>query len=239
MKSLHDWIEVFRAGDYGEKGAYNARDLAEIAANYDPALHEAPVVIGHPRSDSPAYGWVEGLRAEGNVLKAKLKQLAQGFQDLVKSGQFKKRSIALYRNLQGRGLYLRHLGFLGAQAPEVKGLAPAFAEDPFSEHVEIDLNDSAAIKEQLKEWFAEEIEKWDLTPKGPELEDRSMATYRVAPPAMLENDPTWDEMMKVTGHNIDPQSVADLRRVREIQISTGLSFNEATNVMWHEKGSRE
>lgn len=60
-----DWIEIFRAGDYGPKGRYSEADLDRIASSYDPALHEAPVVIGHPEHDRPAYGWVEALKREG------------------------------------------------------------------------------------------------------------------------------------------------------------------------------
>jgi hypothetical protein len=37
------WMEVFRAGDYGAKGKFSAADLDKIVANYDPAKHEAPV----------------------------------------------------------------------------------------------------------------------------------------------------------------------------------------------------
>lgn len=116
------WIEIFRAGDYGEKGKYGREDLDKIVANYDANVHQAPLVVGHPKADSPAYGWVEGLRRSGEALEAQLGQVDGDFEDLVKQGRFNKRSIALYNDLGGRGLYLRHLGFLGAQPPEVKGL---------------------------------------------------------------------------------------------------------------------
>ena len=114
------WIDVFRAGDYGDKGSYTPADLDAIVANYNPAQHEAPVVIGHPEHDAPAFGWVAALRRVGDMLQAKLRQIVPQFETAVRQGQFKKRSLALYRTA-GR-LALRHLGFLGGMIPEVKGL---------------------------------------------------------------------------------------------------------------------
>lgn len=115
------WIDVFRAGDYGDKGSYTPADLDLMVANYNPAQHEAPVVIGHPEHDAPAFAWVAGLRRVGDTLQAKLRQVSAQFEALVAQGQFKKRSVAFYQT--AKGLALRHLGFLGAMPPEVKGLA--------------------------------------------------------------------------------------------------------------------
>jgi hypothetical protein len=140
------WLEIFRAGDYGEKGSYGPAEIAQIAANYTPDLHEAPVTVGHPSTDAPAYGWVEALRAKGDVLEAKLKQVHENLRDWVNAGRFKKWSVALYKDLAGRGLYLRHLGFLGAQPPEVKGLKPVFSDEDFAEYVEIGLEEPAGGK---------------------------------------------------------------------------------------------
>ncbi|MGB9106828.1 MAG: hypothetical protein WCC59_18885 [Terriglobales bacterium] len=133
MSSLTDqWLEIFRAGDYGAKGNYSAADLQAIASSYDPSSHEAPVTIGHPEMNAPAFGWVEKLKASGGTLLAKLRQVQPAFEDLVRRGSFKKRSVAFYRPDGGSQLRLRHLAFLGAQPPEVKGLAdPQFAQ--FSE----------------------------------------------------------------------------------------------------------
>lgn len=114
------WIDVFRAGQYGEKGTYSPADLDAIVTNYDPARHEAPVVVGHPETDAPAFGWVAAVRRVGDMLQAKLRQIAPQFEALLREGRFKKRSVGFYRTASG--LALRHLGFLGAIAPEVKGL---------------------------------------------------------------------------------------------------------------------
>jgi hypothetical protein len=122
------WLELFRSGDYGDKGTFSDSDLDEIVRNFDPSFHEPPAVIGHPTQDAPAYGWVAGLQRSGSKLLGRLRQVDPNFEEMVKSGRFKKRSIALYQT--GKGWMLRHVGFLGAQPPEVKGLANAtFRED--------------------------------------------------------------------------------------------------------------
>lgn len=124
----NQWLELFQSGDYGGKGNFSNSDLDEIVRNFDPSFHEPPAVIGHPAHDAPAYGWVDGLRRNGNKLLGKLKQVDPKFEEMVKTGKFKKRSISLYKT--GKGWMLRHVGFLGAQPPEVKGLAnAAFRED--------------------------------------------------------------------------------------------------------------
>jgi hypothetical protein len=121
------WLELFRAGNYGDKGNFSNDDLDQMVANFDPSYHEPPAVIGHPEQDSPAYAWLEDLKRSGNTLLGKLKQVDPQFEEMVKAGRFKKRSLSLYQT--AKGWMVRHVGFLGAKPPEVKGLAnPAFKE---------------------------------------------------------------------------------------------------------------
>lgn len=132
-------IEIFRAGRHvsaaGEMLAFSEQDLQAAAAAYDPAKHEAPIVIGHPAHDAPAYGWVQSLLAEDGRLRATPRQLDPAFVEAVQAGRWKKISAAFYRpgspgNPVPDVWYLRHVGFLGAQPPAVKGLAPVeLAED--------------------------------------------------------------------------------------------------------------
>jgi hypothetical protein len=161
------WIELFRAGDYGEKGSYDTSDIDKMVANYDPAKHEAPVVMGHPEMDAPAYGWVEAVKRSGNVLMGKLKQVPDRFSQLVNEGRFKKRSISFYRGENGPSL--RHVGFLGAMPPEVKGLADvklasfsagAFEAIEFTEEEVMQVEDiKKSFMESLKEFFSEFMPK--------------------------------------------------------------------------------
>jgi len=118
---MNNWIEIFRIGGHTDSAGFTRdwtlKDLEKIASSYNPQEHEAPIVIGHPETDSPAYGWIEALKVEGEKLLAKPGQLVEQFKDWVKKGLYKKVSIALYPDLT-----LRHVGFLGAVPPAVKGL---------------------------------------------------------------------------------------------------------------------
>ncbi len=114
-------------------------DLAKIAAAYDPAAHEAPIVVGHPTTDAPAFGWVERVEARPDGLHAIPRQVNGEFAELVRKGSYKKVSAAFYpataaNNPKPGVPYLRHVGFLGAEPPAVKGLKGiqfAEAEDIF------------------------------------------------------------------------------------------------------------
>jgi len=129
------WIEIFKTGKHtdsaGKEKEWTEEDLDRIVAKYDPSISEAPIVIGHPKDNAPAFGWVEDLKREGKILYAKLKDLVPEFVDMVRRGLFKKRSISLHPDLT-----IRHIGFLGAMPPVIKGL-----EDiSFVEREEITIN---------------------------------------------------------------------------------------------------
>lgn len=127
-------IEIFRAGTHtpssGDPITFAASDLAATAGGYDPGKSEAPVVVGHPATDGPAYAWVSGLQMEGDRLVARLDQIDPQFAEMVRAGRFKHVSAAFYPPAHARNpvpgtYYLRHVGFLGAMPPAVAGLKPA------------------------------------------------------------------------------------------------------------------
>ena len=123
-------FEIFRTGTHtslnGQTKEFSETDLDTIANSYDPQQHEAPIVIGHPETNAPAYGWIDKLKRVGDRLIAFPKQVSNEFAELVKTGAFKKRSISITPDLQ-----LNHVGFLGAAAPAVKGLKDVeFSENP-------------------------------------------------------------------------------------------------------------
>ena len=132
-------LHIFRAGRHvdmaGQQIDFTEADLAATCAAYDPAKHEAPLTIGHPRHDLPAYGWVAGLSATANGIDAQPAQVDPAFAEMHAAGRFKKISASFYtpespNNPVPGCYYLRHVGFLGAQPPAIKGLRPAeFAED--------------------------------------------------------------------------------------------------------------
>ncbi|NRA86816.1 MAG: hypothetical protein HRU28_05355 [Rhizobiales bacterium] len=135
-------IEIFRPGTHvpmkGAKISFSADDVKATAEHYDPATFQAPIVIGHPQHDHPAYGWVTGLSFKGgdeDILVAYIDQVDPQFADAVENGKFKKISASFYPpqhkdNPVPDTYYLKHVGFLGAAAPAVGGLKQVeFAQD--------------------------------------------------------------------------------------------------------------
>ena len=126
-------IAIFKVGTHtatnGQPMTASAAMLKSVAENYTPDTHEAPAVIGHPKDNHPAYAWAESLSFDDGegVLYANFDQVEPQFAQLIKDGRFKKRSASFYppnhpSNPTPGSPYLRHVGFLGAQPPAVKGL---------------------------------------------------------------------------------------------------------------------
>jgi hypothetical protein len=191
-------IEIFRSGKHeassGETITFSAADLAAIATGYDAKAHLAPVVVGHPRADAPAYGWIKGLRVEGDRLVAEADQVEPQFAELVKAGRFKKVSAAFYRpddagNPKPGAYYLRHVGFLGAQPPAIKGLKPAefAAGDRFVAFGEIDDSFIVRCFRRMREYIASR--------DGMDAADRVLPSYELDNAAHVAAQPEDDDDM--------------------------------------------
>ncbi|AUI69859.1 hypothetical protein [Beggiatoa leptomitoformis] len=122
------FTEIFRAGKQtdskGDTFEWSIEDLDQIIANHGDASNSAPIVIGHPKTNDPAWGWTAELKRVGNVLLAKFRDVAPEFEALVKEGRYRNRSVSLAKT--DSGWMLRHVGFLGAVPPAIKGLKPIF-----------------------------------------------------------------------------------------------------------------
>lgn len=131
---MDNWIKIFKVGTHkdsrGRERTWTAADLDRMVQAYNPADHEAPVVIGSPKDTDPAYGWVESLKRVGDHLMAKFKQVVPEFASMFEQGAFTKRSIWITPNGT-----LGHVGFHGAAAPTLKGLS-AFEFEEGEEYIE-------------------------------------------------------------------------------------------------------
>lgn len=160
-------FDIFRVGTHtamsGVTLAFSEADLDAMAAAYDPAVHEAPLVVGHPKDNAPAYGWVRALARDGDRLQAVPAQIDADFAELVRAGRFKKVSASFYApdapaNPAPGTYYLRHVGFLGAQPPAVKGLREAQFADTEAGVVTLEFADwtdreNAGLWRRLREFF--------------------------------------------------------------------------------------
>lgn len=142
-------LHIFRAGTYtdmhGREITITREELAAAAAAYDPALHQAPIVVGHPKDNSPAFGWLASLSATGADLEGEPIEVDPEFAAAVRSGRYKTRSASFWQpdhptNPKPGTWYLRHLGFLGGAAPAVKGLRGADLAADESAAVTIDFS---------------------------------------------------------------------------------------------------
>ncbi|WP_027188350.1 hypothetical protein [Desulfovibrio cuneatus] len=146
-----NWIEIFRTGTHtdsaGTSRTFTGVHLDHMVASFNPARHEPPLVLGHPKTDGPAYGWVQAMKREGERLLAGFRNVPPALQTAVDDGHYQKRSIALFAD--GR---LRHVGLLGAAVPAVEGLAnfTTFTQngtEPFA-CIEFSLNETAPTQEE-------------------------------------------------------------------------------------------
>ena len=143
------FFEVFKAGSYPQ-GNFSKSEVSELAKNYDPAFCEAPITLDHEQK-GPAYGWVESLKEENGILKASFKDLSDELKEFVNQGKYKKISVEIYKELEGKKPYLKAVSFLGASIPQVKGMkAVEFKEGESETYIfEVPVgmdNDSVEIK---------------------------------------------------------------------------------------------
>ena len=184
-------LHIFKPGTHtamgGQTLAFSESDLQACARAYDPTLHEAPIVVGHPATDAPAYGWIkslefsDGLSSDDSTrgLHAMPAQVNPEFADMVAAGAFKKISASFYSpgapaNPKPGVYYLRHVGFLGAQAPAIKGLRnPSFAaaEEGVVEFSEWDDATNANLWRNLREWM--------IGTHGTDVADKVLPAYDV------------------------------------------------------------
>lgn len=181
-------IEVFRTGTFtpmeGGSLTYSAADLKALADAYDPETAPAPVVVGHPKTDAPAYAWAKSFDydASADRLYATVGEIDPAFSEAVKAGRYKKVSLSFFRpedaaNPVPGQWYPRHIGFLGAAAPAVAGLknvqfSAAATPATFSaEFGERGFEETASLLRSLREFF---IEKF-----GMEDADKALPAYRL------------------------------------------------------------
>ena len=87
------WIKILETGTHKDRGGtirtFTEADLDKVINRYNPQVHEAPVVIGYPRDNDPAYGWVQSLKREGHILFAKVASTISEFSEMINNGLFK------------------------------------------------------------------------------------------------------------------------------------------------------
>jgi hypothetical protein len=140
-------FEIFKAGSYPQ-GSFTEKDIEILADNYDPTFCESPITLDHEQS-GPAYGWVSGLKAENGKLTAQFKDVSEELKDFVKNGKYKKISVEIYRNLEGKKPYLKAVSFLGAAIPQVKGMSSVQFKEGESDTYIFENAETTSVQTQL------------------------------------------------------------------------------------------
>lgn len=223
-------LHIFKPGRHitaaGEEIEFSVADVVAMATAYDPKLGKAPIVVGHPKTDDPSYGWAKKLYIRPRGLYAEPDKVDPQFAEEVNAGRYGTISSKFYRptdpnNPKPGVWYLRHIGFLGATPPAVKGLdEPEFAEDDgcvtFNEPVEFSGwadTQVAGVLRRLREWFIETF--------GSDTADKVIPDYAVAG---LEDEarqelaedlapaPAFSDPDQLQEKSVKPEEAAELLR---------------------------
>lgn len=182
-------FQIFRPGKHtsasGQTLSFSEADLERAARVYDPAVWKAPIVVGHPKDNGPAYGWVGAMEfADGDVV-ASPEDVDPDFAELVKNKRFPNRSASFYapgspsHPLAGTPdhdtYYLRHVGFLGAQPPALKGLKPV--EFAAGDEGVVEFVESASFAWSSLNQMMRALREWIIGKEGIEAADKAIPNY--------------------------------------------------------------
>lgn len=197
MKRVHFLSSGKKTDRNGISVDFAENVMQDIATSYDPAVHEAPLVIGHPKTDDPAWGWVKSIELAEDGAHAIPIQVDPVFAEMVESGKFKQRSCSVYlpdspNNPKPGHYYLRHIGFLGATPPAIKGLKTtefADSEEGVLFFEDYELRTVAGLFRRIRDFFVDQfglekadqvISSWDidyLTERAAQPDDNRSVSY--------------------------------------------------------------
>ncbi|MCM2291085.1 hypothetical protein NAC44_01920 [Allorhizobium sp. BGMRC 0089] len=219
-------IEVFRPGTFqpmeGDALTYTAADLKAVADAYDPATAPAPVVVGHPSTDAPAYAWATGFdydASEGR-LYATVGEIDPAFSEAVKAGRYKKVSLSFFRpdhaaNPVPGTWYPKHIGFLGGAAPAVSGLKNVqFSAADASVTVSADFGErgfeeTSSLLRSLRDFFIEKFGMDDADKALPSYRIDWLSDAEITPPAPQPSFSTHPNVLPTTKEPVVTQPNPD------------------------------
>lgn len=183
MKRIH----AFKAGTHtasdGTRHVIKQSDLVEICASFAQGNggHDVPLVIGHPDINAPAYGWASEVSAETNDLYVTPRDVEASFSEAVNAKRYPKVSVSIWprdhaKNPMPGRLTLRHVGFLGAMPPAVRGLQEASFADgegclDFAYQESWGWNSLASTMRNLRDWL--------IGKEGLEVAEKIIPNYRI------------------------------------------------------------
>lgn len=251
-------FRIFRPGKHvascGTAVEFTEADLKRAVEAYDPKVYAAPLVIGHPKTEDRAYGWAESLSYEDGHVVAHPDKVEPTFGELVEQGAYRNRSASWYmpdhpNNPSPGNLYPKHIGFLGAVPPSLKGLGDVqFAAE---EHPEL-VVEFAGVDESA--WsianalgamasFMRRMRDSVIADKGVEEADRLLPDYAItdaentardlrtqaskATPSPAFNEPTQPQGTPA----MTPEQIAALQAENDANKTRLAQFTERENAL--------
>ena len=210
------WCEIFKTGKHkdskGNEREWTLADLQTMKQNYEEKNPDVPVCCGHPKTNSPAYGWIDGLKIEPNKnngfsLFSRFKNIQENFKEAVNKGLYKTRSISVTPDLM-----IRHLAFLGAQTPAVKKLEDfCFQDDENDIQIETNANDDKAKSPE-----GEPIADGGVPSAPPQIQnDKNKGTINMNEQEFQEKLNAKDEEITVLKKQLDAEKKA--KQMQEFQ----------------------
>lgn len=233
-------FKIFRPGKHtaacGTVVEFTEQQLLDAVKVYSPTLYATPMVIGHPKQEDRAYGWAASLSYSDGHLWVNPEHVEPQFAELVEQKAFRNRSASWYmpdhpNNPSPGNLYPKHIGFLGAVPPSLKGLGDIqfteqagpvdFAEDPHPELV-LEFADMtteerwsmsgtlSSMARAMRNWrdaiLAEKgLEEADKLIPSWQIEDAEREAIRMQERARQDanNTPAYNEHAGSPGHQVD------------------------------------
>lgn len=222
-------LQIFKPGKHvsntGTTLEFTEADLQASAAAYNPAIFQAAIVIGHPKTEDPRWGGIDSLiYSEGHVEATPI-DVQPEFAEMVNKKLFNAVSASWYtpdspNNPVPGVYYLRHVGFLGAQPPAIKGLNPSgisfseaepgiveFAELQFSGYDDMTI---AKLFRRIREYFIAE--------KGIEIADNMIPDFYISDLEIAANRQINKENPPLSNFNEgDVMSAEDKQRLAALE----------------------
>lgn len=191
-------VEVLKVGTFrdmhGRDIPITRDDLTELAASYDPGRYRAPVVIGHPRLDDPAWGTIERFEVEGDSLFAVEGHVDAQFAAFRDAGRYAERSLSFFlpdhpNNPTPGKKHPKHCGWLGGAAPAVPGLARLQGRDRLAALSAYDPNDQHVVALSMRNdrrWvfgllasMFQRLREWRISTDGIEAADDVVRPWEI------------------------------------------------------------
>jgi hypothetical protein len=139
------WIEILKTGTHTAKNGvvktFTVADLDAMAQVYNPQYHEAPVAVGDTSDKGPAFGWVDKLKREGNVLYARINQAAPALKDMIQKG-LKRKAVSFYPDYS-----LRTITFSGPVSHFAAGECGQYEFKDFNDAVYVEIYEEGGEKQ--------------------------------------------------------------------------------------------